>query len=435
LFVVTIPPKFFDEKKYAIDFLFGEIWSLKYQIIEGNVDRYIISDGGAELQMDDIYFADIVTNEGRFPSASYMLDQVQAPIYFPSKKETCLFDIFGATFCFLNLRIEKTLPRDNHDRVMASKYDEYHKQPVLNLYFDFLWQKLKEKFPYIVKKERKYNLDISHDVDQPFLDRRQTFLQALRYSLGDVLKRKNLLSGIQRFSRYLGSLVYPRKFDQYFSAFDYLLDFYSRHEIKATFYFVTKKRKGKFECQYDFNSEHIKNLLKRIHVNGHKIGLHGSYLSYEDKSLLEEEFDNLISTCNQLGIYQNDWGIRQHYLRFNAQTWNIQEKVGLNYDSSVGFAETSGFRAGIVYEYPVFDFAKKKKSSLRERPLIFMDGSYLSNLYGNKKSDTQSVLRQKAEWVKRFNGTLTILWHNNMLSTPLEKKIFEDCILIALNKK
>ena len=47
---------------------------------------------------------------------------------------------------------------------------------------------------------------------------------------------------------------------------------------------------------------------------------------------------------------------RQHYLRWRAPTtWQNWEDAGLDYDSTVGYADHVGFRAGTCYEYPIFN--------------------------------------------------------------------------------
>jgi len=49
--------------------------------------------------------------------------------------------------------------------------------------------------------------------------------------------------------------------------------------------------------------------------------------------------------------------------------------AGLAYDSSLGFAETCGFRNGANFAFPPYDFEREGPCSFLEIPLAIMDGS------------------------------------------------------------
>ena len=70
----------------------------------------------------------------------------------------------------------------------------------------------------------------------------------------------------------------------------------------------------------------------------------------------KKEFERLISVAEEEGICQDVWGGRQHYLRWEAPTtWRAWEEAGLDYDSTLTFADHAGFRCGVCFEYPVYD--------------------------------------------------------------------------------
>jgi hypothetical protein len=58
-------------------------------------------------------------------------------------------------------------------------------------------------------------------------------------------------------------------------------------------------------------------------------------------------------------------------------TWHFWEEVGLQYGSTLTFADHAGFHCGICYEYPVFDLLDKKMLKLKERPLLVMEKTLL----------------------------------------------------------
>ena len=78
-----------------------------------------------------------------------------------------------------------------------------------------------------------------------------------------------------------------------------------------------------------------------------------------------------------------------------------------------------GFRCGICYPFKTFDIVKKKKLDLIEIPLIVMDVSILDYL---KEVDFDLQLKKILNNVKKYNGVLNVLWHNDQFdSVKFEK--------------
>ena len=92
------------------------------------------------------------------------------------------------------------------------------------------------------------------------------------------------------------------------------------------------------------------------HERGHEIGLHPSYRTYLSPQQIKREFRILRHEAELAGIRQEQWGGRQHFLRWKApDTWQGWEEAGLQYDSTLGYSDRPGFRCGTCYEYPVFN--------------------------------------------------------------------------------
>ena len=106
-------------------------------------------------------------------------------------------------------------------------------------------------------------------------------------------------------------------------------------------------------------------------------------------------------------------GIRQHYLKFTPGiTGQIQEKAGLKYDASLGFAEHDGFRHSYCWPYRLFDFKENRTMDLWEIPLTVMEGTHF---YYRKLdlSSGRASIEGLVEEVKKFNGVFSLLWHNH----------------------
>ena len=86
-------------------------------------------------------------------------------------------------------------------------------------------------------------------------------------------------------------------------------------------------------------------------------------------------------------------------MRFNIpNTWNIWDRHNLKSDSSIGFYEHIGFRAGTCYEYPVYDVVNRKMLRLTERPLIVMDTA-LKRIADNGKEAIDALSKRDYDLV------------------------------------
>ena len=104
-------------------------------------------------------------------------------------------------------------------------------------------------------------------------------------------------------------------------------------------------------------------------------------------------------------------GVRMHWLYFDSQAPATLEKAGFSYDSTVGYNETIGYRAGTTQ---VFKHAEV--DHLLELPLHIMDTALFYPSYMNLSDDeARAAMLPLIENVTRFGGVLTINWHDRSL--------------------
>ncbi len=126
--------------------------------------------------------------------------------------------------------------------------------------------------------------------------------------------------------------------------------------------------KSKYDSGYEFDDNLFK-IIREIKARGFELGFHPSYYTFEDYNKFAMEKENLDGI-----IKSKKYGGRQHYLRFTiGKSLNIWEEMGLQYDSSLGYAEEEGFRCGTSHPYKLYDFEKDEEGQLIEIPLIVMD--------------------------------------------------------------
>ncbi len=194
--------------------------------------------------------------------------------------------------------------------------------------------------------------------------------------------------------------------------FDRILRFHKENNIKATFNIISSNKGGLDNESY---LKIAKDDLKKLIEEDHEIGLHGGY---ESKSYCNEE--QLIEEKNLLEkvINNNVISTRQHYLGFEHDTTFLtHEKSGIQYDSTIAYPDKAGFKTSFAGPYQPWIFSKNRKANLYELPLILMDGTLLSKTYGNMGiDDAKNKFKYFFETVKRYNGVLTINWHQRIFS-------------------
>ncbi len=452
--------RYVNERKYLYEVIFREWLGLPYEIAFHDAQNTIIRF--REVQEEK----EIIIQDGLFciPKEKWLTDDslpsaplhslnlshfpfVQKPYYkdlplIYGTKESSVnvsdtkieinWDLFGSIF-FMLTRYEEVVKKtyDKHGRFNSHACvvrDLLHR-PLVNEYVELLWECLQRAWPKLKRRNKHYNLFLSHDVDHPssFLDK--PISAVLKTTMGDLLKRKDPILFARRFGSYLPSRFGNHQFDPY-NTFDFIMKVSEKNNIKSAFYFIAGNTAGNVDGYYNLDMPFIRQLMRTMHFRGHEIGLHPSYDTYLSRDNLQKEFDNLLRVTSQEGIKQEHWGGRQHYLRWQAPiTWQTWEDVGLSYDSSLGFAENIGFRCGTCYDFPVFNLLSSSALKLREYPLIVMEETLLGKNYQNKTlSQAYEAIIELSHTVRYFKGTFTLLWHNSMLASSDQKIVYKNII-------
>jgi hypothetical protein len=118
-------------------------------------------------------------------------------------------------------------------------------------------------------------------------------------------------------------------------------------------------------------------------------------------------------------------GVRMHWLYFDSRAPSTLEKAGFSYDSTVGYNETIGYRAGTtqVFKHVAVDH-------LLELPLHIMDTALFYPSYMNLSNErARAAILPLIENVTRFGGVLTINWHDRSLGP---ERLWGDAYLALL---
>ncbi len=441
---IFIPNNYLPERKYIINtllkFFLGVDYIIElynkpdYEIILDNNKKIIIKDAfWSKFKNKNTYLDKKNIPEKVFFAKNDFLPEKNIPIIFgkdnliiEKDKIICGIDIFASCFFMLSRWEEKVIKqKDKHYRFLCNlslaQKNNFHLRPVVNEYLVF-FQNILIYLGYNKPfKKQKFNIIPTHDVD--FLYRYDNFLKGIKIAGGDILKRYDFKLALKTIKETVKSK--QNKIKDPYDTFDFLMDVSEKNNLKSEFYFIAGK-KSETDVRYNFLTDKTKKIINNIRRRGHIIGIHGGYSSFNNNNQLKTEIERFKS----FGIEVKSG--RQHFLRFeNPLTWQIWERNKLKFDSTIGYTNSGGFRAGTCFEYPVFDIENRKQLNLIERPLIFME-TVSRKKYPHKNNFINHFYYLK-NITKKYKGNFVFLWHNSNFNTYLWKdfnnfytKIFND---------
>lgn len=340
------------------------------------------------------------------------------------------FDLLGACF-FMLTRYEEVVYQagDRHDRFQAVQALAYQEQfflrAIVNEYIELLWVYLQKNCPGLMRKQRQYQLMLTHDIDHLKSAVHGTWKTCAYQIMGDLIYRKNyVMAGKRLISKMLNKRNHFR-FDPGVDIFDKIMTVSEQHGVTSAFYFIFQNKVTHgYGADYFVGDPVLLKVLDMIAKRKHEIGIHGGYDTYMSQEQFNQECDWLKQSLQTIHVTQETLGGRQHYLRWkNPNTWQIWDEAGLDYDSSLGFATFNGFRTGTCYPYHPYDLIRRKQLHLLEIPMIAMDvATFSDGCLALSLDDGLAHLCSLADICKHFSGVNCVLFHNEFL---MVKKYFE----------
>ena len=313
--------------------------------------------------------------------------------------------------------------RFKYENSLACKFD-FITMPVVDEYAMLLRKQLYILFPDIDLGKNNFRIKLSHDIDD--IRRFGSVKQAIRTFGGDLLKTKSIKLFIKSLLEYKDSFRHPEK-DPYFIAVYKLAKLSEENNIDSAFYFKTADISN-HDSGY-IMEDHVKVCIKQLQERGFEVGFHPGYYTYKNYNEFikeKEELDKVIGHDN--------YGGRQHYLRFDVNTtWKYWEKAGLKYDSTVGYAEHEGFRSGTCHPFNPFDIEEDREMDIVEIPLIVMEAT-LKSYRGLTYEEGLNSILGLINKCKEVEGVFTLLWHNTSIYRGWEEwfsKVYKKIVFDA----
>ena len=155
-----------------------------------------------------------------------------------------------------------------------------------------------------------------------------------------------------------------------------------------------------------YGAAHIARQIHALQSQGCEIGLHGID-AWRESSKGRKELEEIRRVAGKTDI-----GVRMHWLYFGPQSPAALEDAGADYDSTVGYNDAIGFRAGTMQVYKPFGATR-----LMELPLHIMDTALF---YPNRMDLSPKEAKRRVDAIidsaVRYGGCVTINWHDRSIA-------------------
>jgi peptidoglycan/xylan/chitin deacetylase (PgdA/CDA1 family) len=303
---------------------------------------------------------------------------------------------------------ERNGARDEHDRFRAESSCLDPLDPPL----ERLRRKLGVEAPRW--SDARFAVALTHDVDVPWKWTRKGVKGAAARAKSDLSKGR-ARSGLRELRGLAGAAVHKVTGTDPYWSFDRILDDERRNGASSTF-FLLADHAHEFDGAAVDSYERLRpRLVETLQGGGAEIGLHGSYSAADDPNRIATEKERLEQLSGPVA------GQRYHYLRVDPhRNLAALEAAGFAYDSSLGFGDAIGFRAGIAHPFRPWDLERDAPRELVEVPLAAMDVTLSAERYLNLGVDeAERRLMSLLDWAAANGGGFAVLWHSEQYDSAL----------------
>jgi hypothetical protein len=335
------------------------------------------------------------------------------PAFFRSEGDYP-FDIFSAVFYLLS-RYEEYLPHQKdmygryaHENSLAFK-EGFQNLPLINIWLEDFKNVLKKKFPVLTPDGYRdhhspFTFQPTYDIDEAFAFKNKE----LSKIAGGFAR--SFVNGEWSIVNERVKVLRGRANDPY-DAYDWMDNLHEKNNLEPLYFFHVATEKGKYDKNILPSHPAMQQLINQ-HAEKYSIGIHPSWASGDDESLLAKEINTLESAAGK-----KITASRQHYIRFTLpHTFRRLIAAGITDDHSMGYGSINGFRASVASSFYWYDLEKEQQTDLLLHPFCFMEAnSFFEQKYLPQRAYEEMMHYYNA--VRAVNGKLITIWHNNFLGT------------------
>ena len=330
--------------------------------------------------------------------------------FFPASSDSLLpFDPLASAFLIVS-RLEEYQQgsRDMHGRFEATSSLLYRhgllEKPVVNIWARMLGDRLQQIYPELNITKRPFRFLTTLDIDNAWAFRHKGCLRTsaaliasgLKGDFRDFRHRVYVLSGLTK--------------DPY-DTYDYLAAQLDELNSHAIIFFLLGDY-GRFDKAISWKNREFRKLIQRL-AKRFPLGIHPSWLSASP-----EELNRLVIEKSRLEMIagQTVTRSRQHYLRISLpETYRRLASAGIEEDYSMGFADHTGFRAGICIPFRLYDVLAEQELPVTVFPFQVMDVTLRLYMKLSPK-DAARKTKELMERVRDAGGIFVGIWHNETVS-------------------
>jgi len=319
-------------------------------------------------------------------------------------------DIVASAFYFLSCWQEHTGPRAEdgrfaYQRSLQGRWN-LATVPFVDRYAELFQHAVSIALPQTRQRprwpeERPFAVSLSHDLDYWNYWSAHQLAETRRYNTQRLLR-----SPLNAGWKLLGHTLDKRFFYHPSRRNGGVIQYEQRLGLHSTsFILADAEQKDERQRYLMEQGPELKDFLTII--NARLVQLHGAgQASFDEKTLLGQ-------LRNMAAAGYACRGYRAHRLMVDYDvTLPLLERNGLVYDSSLGWWEHIGYRAGISTPFRPFDLDANKPLSLLEIPLVVMDTT-LHSRKAMRLSPPMALhrLRRLLHSAARRGGHISLLWH------------------------
>jgi peptidoglycan/xylan/chitin deacetylase (PgdA/CDA1 family) len=303
---------------------------------------------------------------------------------------------------------ERAGARDEHDRFRAASSSLDPLDPPL--------ERLRRRLG--VEPPRwggaRFAVALTHDVDTPWKWTPTGLRGAAARAKSDLL-RGRARSGLREVRSLAGWPIHKARGSDPFWSFDRILADERRNDASSTFFVMADHAHDLDGPAADSYERLRPRLVETLLAGAAEIGLHGSYSAADDGDRLAVEKERLERLAGPVR------GQRYHFLRLDPhRNLSHLEAAGFAYDSTLGFSDAPGFRAGIAHPFRPWNLERNEPLDLVEVPLAAMDVTLSAERYLNlNASQAEGRLRTLLDWAAEHGGGFAVLWHSEQYDSAL----------------
>ena len=314
------------------------------------------------------------------------------------------FDIFAASFYLLS-RYEEYLPyvKDAHGRFpptesIAHKNSFLH-LPVVDIWAYKLLEKLKERFPELEYKKRKYRYKSVIDVTTSHC----YAFRGLGRSVGGLILDLGTLK-LKRVVQRLAVWLRIRK-DPY-DNFTELMQYHKEFPCNSLFFFQFAEY-STYDKNVSPDNNKFKYLIKSV-ADYSTVSLSASYSSFSNIELLKTEKKRLSDVIHR--------PVQQSRLRYNRVdiplTYRNLVEAEFTDDYTMGYTHVIGFKAGTCTSFNFYDIHMEIQQPIKIHPFALHDYALI-----NIKSKEEVLAKISAinRQTRMVNGEFITVFSNELL--------------------